>query len=329
MRFALACNRNNQYQASEHLPDDEFEEFDSPETVAAIAEAIESFGHNVTLLEADKTFPEALARGRFEFVFNIAEGLGGRCRESYVPAVCEMVGIPYTGSDAITIGITLDKNLAKKTVADVVPVAIGRVFHRPGDIDLSGLNFPLFVKPNAEGSSKGIRNASKLTDPKKTLGIIKKVMKEYRGPVLVEEFLPGHEFTVGILGNERPQIIGIMEIAPKNVPVEEFVYSLETKRDYLNQVEYRIPPQLPKRILAKIEKVALNVFKALDCRDFSRVDVRLDADQEPHFLEVNPLPGLAPVKSDIVILSKACGLPYRDLIGKILHFALARHGFKA
>ncbi len=327
MRFALACNRSTHYQVGSDRPEDELEEFDSPETVDAIAQAIASFGHDVKILEADKTFPEALARGRFEFVFNIAEGLSGRARESQVPAVCDMLGIPYTGSDAVTIGVTLDKDLAKRVLTGIVPVAKGKLFRNPDEIDLGDMTFPLFVKPNGEGSSKGIRNASKIENHRGAKKRISELIDQYAGPVLVEEFLGGPECTIGVLGNENPRIIGIMEIRPKHVPIESFVYSLETKRDYLNQVEYHAPPGFPKKTIVQIEKIVLNVFRALECRDFARVDIRLDDSGNPKFLEVNPLPGLAPIKSDIVILSRLIGLEYRKLIGEILEHALHRNGF--
>jgi D-alanine-D-alanine ligase len=326
VRLALACNRSSLYQTGADRPDDEFEEFDSPETVEAIAQTIASFGHEVVSIEADATFPLVLAQGKFEFVFNISEGLHGRGREAQVPAVCEMMNIPFTGSDSVTMGITLDKDLARRVVAGQVPLACGKVFRRPEDIDFSGLSFPLFVKPNAEGSSKGIRNASRLNDPNTAREVITRLLQDYKGAVLAEEFLEGVECTVGVLGNSNPRIIGIMEIAPRHVPTDQFVYSLETKRDYLNQVEYRIPPRLPAADIKAIEQTVLRAYAALECRDFARIDIRFNGRREPCFIEANPLPGLSPVKGDLVILSRAMGLEYRDLIGEILTQAFGRNG---
>lgn len=325
MHIALACNRPPR-QASADLPEDEFEEFDSPETVGAIAGAIESLGHTVVPLEADPTFPESLARGGFDFVFNIAEGLKGRCREAQVPAVCDMLDIPYSGSDAITMGITLDKQLAKLAVAGEVPVAQGKVFRTTSQIDFTGMSFPVFIKPNAEGSSKGIRNTSRATDPAAAKEMVTRLLTDYQGSVLVEEFLPGEECTVGILGNEKPRAIGIMGISPKTTSLEDFVYSLETKRDYLNQVEYHIPPRLSEKTLWRIEATALKAYQLLECRDFARIDIRLNSANVPCFIEANPLPGLSPVKSDLVILSRATGFEYRDLIKEILTQAFTRCG---
>lgn len=330
MRLALACNRSHLYQPADGQPEDQFEEFDAPETVDAIAQTIASFGHTVETLEADHTFPEHLKTGRYDLVFNISEGFKGRCRESLVPAVCEMLHVPYTGSDPLTMAISLDKNMAKKVLTGLIPLPAGRVFCSARDLDrpgaLDGLAFPALIKPNAEGSSKGIRTFSRVENLTKAREVILWALNEYKGPALIEEFLPGVECTVGVVGNETPRVIGIMEIAPKKVAQEHFVYSLETKRDYKNQVEYRIPPQLPESTKKAIEEVALGAFRGLDCRDFCRVDVRLGADGMPRFIEVNPLPGLSPIKSDLVILARGMGIEYPDLMKMILDAAFKRLG---
>ncbi len=332
MRLALACNRSHLYQPADGQPEDQFEEFDAPETVDAIAQTIASFGHTVEILEADHTFPETLKNGRFDVVFNISEGFKGRCRESLVPAVCEMLGVPYTGSDPLTMAISLDKNMAKKVLADKVPVPSGRVFSSPLDLDRSDafdhIVFPALIKPNAEGSSKGIRTFSRVENVARAREVILWALREYKGPALLEEFLPGVECTVGVVGNAHARVIGIMEIAPKKVSQEEFVYSLETKRDYKNQVEYRVPPHLPESTRKEIEEVALGAFHGLECRDFSRVDVRLGTDGRPRFIEVNPLPGLSPFKSDLVILARGMGIEYPELIRMILDSAFQRLGLR-
>lgn len=330
MRLALACNRSHLYQPTDGQPEDQFEEFDAPETVDAIAKTIASFGHAVEILEADHTFPDALKNGKFDAVFNISEGFRGRCRESLVPAVCEMLGVPYTGSDPLTMAISLDKHMAKKILADKVPVPSGRVFSSTYDLERSDafddLVFPALIKPNAEGSSKGIRTFSRVENVSKAREVILWALREYKGPALVEEFLPGVECTVGVVGNQQARVIGIMEIAPKMVSQEQFVYSLETKRDYKNQVEYRIPPHLPESTRREIEEVALGAFYGLECRDFSRIDVRLGADGRPRFIEVNPLPGLSPFKSDLVILARGMGIEYPELMRMILDAAFTRLG---
>ncbi|MBF0406601.1 MAG: ATP-grasp domain-containing protein [Candidatus Riflebacteria bacterium] len=328
MKLALACNCQNRYSAGKTEPDDTYEEFDSQETLNSIAAAISDFGHSVDILEADRTFPSALAEGKYDFVFNIAEGLKGRCRESLVPAVCEMLEIPYSGSDAITMGVTLDKDLARQVVSSKVPVAKGRVFYSGDKIDLSGMKFPILMKPNAEGSSKGIRLKSKIDSPENAEVEIQNLIRQYNGPVLVEEFIPGKECTVAVLGNENPAVLGIMEIAPKKLAVKDFVYSIEMKRDYKNCVEYFSPSRFSEKVIAAINKYAVDAYKLLGCRDFARMDFRLDADERPVFLEVNPLPGLCPVKSDIVLLAKGYGISYNDLLSRILSNAFKRQNLK-
>ena len=325
MRVALAINCADRYSSAD-VPQDAFEEFDSRETVEAISREIASFGHEVETLEADRTFPTTLAAGRFDLVFNLAEGLGGRCRESQVPGVCEMLGIPYSGSDALTMGLTLDKALAKTVVGRSVPVPAGRVF-RPGQtLDFSGLAFPLMVKPNAEGSSKGIRNSSRVVDEAAATAAVAELFRDYQCAVLVEEFLEGAECTVGLVGTHDPQVIGIMEIVPRNIPVHAFVYSLETKRDYQNQVEYRTPPTFAAPTRDRIAQLARQAFLELECRDLARIDFRLDRHGVPHFIEANPLPGLSPVKGDLVIMARGNGRDYHTLMGEILDSALTRNG---
>ncbi|MBF0545336.1 MAG: D-alanine--D-alanine ligase [Candidatus Riflebacteria bacterium] len=328
MKLALACNCGGRYSAKPSDPEDLYEEFDSPETLEQIANELSAFGHTVDILEADRTFPSALENGKYEFVFNISEGLKGPCRESLVPAVCEMLDIPFSGSDALTMGITLDKDLARRIVSEKVPIAHGRVFASEKEINLSGLNFPVLVKPNAEGSSKGIRLKSKINDPNTAVSEIIDLMKSYNGPVLVEEFLPGSECTVAVLGNEHPDVLGIMEIAPRNGPLNQFVYSLEIKRDYLNHVDYFAPPRFSASIIRQIKSSAIDAYKLLKCRDFARIDFRLDANDIPNFLEANPLPGLSPVKGDIVILSRGHGVEYQELLRLILSNAFKRQNLK-
>jgi len=240
-----------------------------------------------------------------------------------------MLGIPYVGSDPVTLGVTLDKNLAKSIVSGIVPVPKGKLIRNEGEIDLSDFSFPVFVKPNAEGSSKGIRNSSRIENLSAAVERIRFLLQEYRGTVLVEEFLEGAECTVGILGNASPHIVAAMEIAPKIVPIENFVYSLETKRDFTNQVEYHVPPRLPSKQLELLYQNALKAFVALDCRDFARIDFRFDRNGVPKFVEANPLPGLAPEKSDFVILARRVGLDHTALIGAILKEAFLRLGISS
>jgi len=310
-----------------HLPEDAFEEYDSEATVGHICDALASLHHEVRRLPAGAGFVDALREARPEIVFNIAEGEGGRCREAHVPAVLEMLGVPYVGSDPLTLAVTLDKPVAKKLVAsEGLPTPAFRVFRSAAEFD--GLPFPcpVIVKPAFEGSSKGVRLSSRATTLGQAREMVRFVTETYRQEALVEAFVPGAEVTVGVLGNDPPRVVGMMEVVPKTVPSSEFVYSLEVKRDWENQVTYRVPPALSPQSLAEIVRCAMGAYRALGCRDFSRIDFRLDAAGMPQFIECNPLPGLSPGYGDLPIMAERMGVPYPSLIREILSHALHRLG---
>jgi D-alanine-D-alanine ligase len=308
------------------LPDDAFEEYDSEATVAAIEEALGANGYRTRRLGSGRSFLARAMHDAGDLVFNIAEGYGTRSREAHVPSALEMLGIPYTHSDPLTLALTLDKAMAKRVVASAgVPTPRFAVVESLEGIDDLPLRYPLIAKPLFEGSSMGVRKHSRVTDPDSLRELVVQLLADYHEPVLVEEFAGGPEFTVGVLGTGAgAQVIGAMEIVPKRCDVGEFVYSLEVKRNYLEEVEYAAPPDRPAELVRAVEEVGLAAYRALACRDVGRVDVRLDADGEPKFLEVNPLPGLNPVTGDLVILARANGLHYADLIGRIVEGARER-----
>ena len=309
------------------LPEDAFEEYDSEATVGHICDALAALGHEVRRLPAGRGFVDALRQARPDIVFNIAEGEGGRCREAHVPAVLEMLGVPYVGSDPLTLSVTLDKPVAKKLVAsEGLPTPPFRVFRSAAGFDALPFPYPVIVKPAFEGSSKGVRLASRATAYGQAKEMVRFVTETYRQEAVVEAFVPGAEVTVGVLGNDPPRVAGMMEIVPKAVPPSEFVYSLEVKRDWENQVAYRVPPALPAETLAEIGRCALGAYRALGCRDFSRIDFRIDAAGTPQFIECNPLPGLSPGYGDLPIMASLLGIPYLSLIGEILSHALSRLG---
>ena len=309
--------------------DDAFEEHDHPETIDAIANALRGLGMRVEPVIADERLPARLQEGGFDLVFNIAEGRGRRCREAVPAAICELLAIPFTGSDALTLAVTLDKAMARRVVSPDLRVAPA-VLVPNGVIanqQLETLRYPVIVKPNDEGSSKGIRespsplagNASAAREQCRWL------FANYGCPVLIEEFLPGAEVTVGLAGNDDDvRLLGMMEIAPftENGP---FIYSVEVKRDWQRRVRYHVPPRLPANTLATIERDARAAFRLLGCRDLARIDFRLDAEGTPHFIECNPLPGLHPSDSDLVLLSRAA-LPYPDLVRAVARDAAQRLG---
>jgi D-alanine-D-alanine ligase len=317
-------------------PDDWQEEFDSPATIQAIQRAIESHGHTVALIGDGRTMIQKLLADPPDLVFNIAEGRGTyRSREAWVPAVCELLGIPCTGSDPLTCAATLDKDVARRLVASA-DVKVPRGFEVPCDLALStlwkgakwrsDLMQGYIVKPAWEGSSKGIRGKCLVHSDAELVKVIERLRKDYQQPLLVEEFIAGHELTVGVLGNNPPKVLGIMRVVPKDTkkPNSQFIYSLEVKRDWENQVRYECPPAgYDAETLAAIESAALTAYSALGCRDVARIDFRL-RDRVPYFLEVNPLPGLNPETGDLVIIAKSMGVSHTELIGRILSAATER-----
>jgi len=313
----------------DHLPEDAFEEYDSEATVGHIASALAQLGHDVRPLPAGRGFIDAVRNTLPDIVFNIAEGEGGRCREAHVPAVLEMLGIPYVGSDPLTLCVTLDKPVAKRLVEhEGFPTPPFRTFRSVDEFDSVPFPFPVIVKPVFEGSSKGVRIASRATSLDPAREMVRFVTRTYRQDAMVEAFVPGVEVTVGVLGNDPPRIAGMMEIVPKTVSPAEFVYSLEVKRDWENLVAYRVPPALPGAVLSEIARCALGIYRTLGCRDFSRIDFRLDASGTPCFIECNPLPGLSPGYGDLPIMAERMGLPYLSLVEEILSHALHRNGMR-
>ena len=324
MRVGLAYNVKPA-DPPDHLPEDAFEEYDSEATVGHIENALSLLGHDVRRLPAGRAFVDALRDAAPDIVFNIAEGEGGRCREAHIPAVLEMLGVPYVGSDPLTLSVTLDKPVAKRLAAyEGIPTPPFRTFRSAGELDSLPFPFPVIVKPAFEGSSKGVRIASRATSLDQARKMVRFVTETYRQEALVEAFVTGAEVTVGVLGNDPPRVVGMMEIVPTTVSNEEFVYSLEVKRDWENRVAYRVPPALPEAVLSEIGRCALGAYRALGCRDFARIDFRLDPSGTPQFIECNPLPGLSPGYGDLPIMAERMGIPYLSLVSEILSHALSR-----
>jgi D-alanine-D-alanine ligase len=326
MKIGISYDLKAVLPDSANLPDDFQEEFDSPVTIEAIAAVLRGLGHEVQLLGDGRELLERLLHDPPEFVFNIAEGHGiGRSREARVPAVVEMLGIPYTGSDPLTLAATLDKDVAKRLVQSAgVRVPRWCVIEPKHDLGsltaLSRLPYTGIVKPAWEGSSKGIRGKCVVDSVEEMVEAVSALRQAHPQPILVEEYICGEELTVGIVGNDKPHVIGILRVVP-NQPDERFVYSLEVKRDYRNQVRYECWPASRAEAVAD---AALQVYQTLGCRDVARIDFRLQ-DGVPFFLEVNPLPGLNPESSDLVILARLAGWSYEQLIKSILHAAVARN----
>jgi D-alanine-D-alanine ligase len=262
-----------------------------------------------------------------DLVFNMAEGQGSRSREAHVPAACEMLGVPYTHSDPLTMALTLDKSMTKRIAASHgIATAPFCVIERSADIEEARLPpFPVIAKPNREGSSMGIRRDSICRDRAALVRQIENLLSDYRQPVVVESFLPGPEVTVAVLGNGADaRALGAMEIAPRDGSGAAFIYGLETKRNYLSEVDYHVPPRLAAPTIAAIEETAAAVYRVMGCLDVARIDLRLDAAGRPCLVEVNALPGLDPVRSDLPILCGRLAIPYQALIDRIIGHAAAR-----
>jgi D-alanine-D-alanine ligase len=324
--------------AAKSLPTGEFigtdqeEEFDSPETIAALAEAVRSLGHDADLLGDGEPMLRKLLDGpRPDLVLNIAEGLGiSRTRESRVPAVLEMLGIPYTGSDPLTLAATLDKECAKRLVEQAGIATPGWALIEDGNLEavserIDRLGWPLIVKPNYEGSSKGVLRSGIVNDRSELEAAIERLAGAYHQPLLVEEFIEGEELTVGVVGNRPPEVLAIMRILPKGPSDGPFIYGIEVKRHWEEHLVYESPAKIGPADAETVRQATLAAWRALGCRDVARFDFRL-REGVPYFLEVNPLPGISPFSGDIVFLARGVGISHEQLVGRILRAAMERLG---
>ena len=316
-------------------PDDRYEEFDKPQTIEALARVLSGEGHEVILLGDGRELLAKVLADPPDLVWNLAEGEGsGRSREARVPAVLEMLAIPYTGSDPLTLAVSLDKDVAKRLLS-AGPVAVPKGLAVPADwpterVDAAASALGiwqecplLIVKPACDGSSKGIRAHCLVETRADALRVFHELARDYRQPVLIEEFIAGDEVTVGLIGNgDETEVIGAMRIRPKDGN-GRFVYSIEVKRDWDDRVSYETPAQLHADVLDRVTRSALACYESLGCRDLARIDFRIRAGI-PYFIEANPLPGLAPDWSDLVILASGVGLSYEALIHRVLRAALRR-----
>jgi len=325
MKIGITYNLKNELQL-----DDEFlEEFDCENTIDSICQVLNKNAYGTIKLGGGIDIVDKIKKHKVDFVWNIAEGYLGRSRESQIPAILEMLNLPYSGSDPLTLGLALDKDLAKRiAIHSGVPTPDYRVIKTPAVFSTvkDKLDYPLIVKPLWEGSSKGIYNSSKVFTEKSLENNINYLFQQYESqPVLVEEYIEGQEITVGIIGNDNPCILGVMEIANKGAGKNDFFYSLETKRDWRNLVNYILPAEISESVDRQIREYAVILFKRFGCRDLARVDFKVSKKGRVFFLEINPLPGLSPEYSDLVIMSGKVGITYEELIIKIVDQAFLRY----
>jgi D-alanine-D-alanine ligase len=331
LRIALAYDLKADYLAAGFSPEAVME-FDDDATVAALAGTLTALGHRAERVGRGVELARRLAAGeRWDLVFNFAEGVSGRSREAQVPALCELFEQPYTFSDPLTAALTLDKPLAKRVVRDLgLPTAPFAVVHSCEEADTVDLPLPLFVKPIAEGSSKGVSRRSKVTRREELRGRCAELIAAFGQPVLVETYLPGREITVGIVGNVIPpgnaggaRVLGTMEVTFVHGSDREF-YTALNKGEFEERVGYALLDGEP--LAARAREIALAAYAALGCRDAGRVDLRCSEDGEPCFLEINPLPGLHPTRSDLPIMCALGGVEYQRLVGEIVDAAARRWG---
>jgi D-alanine-D-alanine ligase len=316
---------------------DEFAEWDSPTTIAAVESALSVLG-KVVRLEANEDFPDRLRHAKPDIVFNIAEGFRGVNREAHVPAICEFYGIPYTGSDPFTLSLCLDKARAKETLAfHGIPTPRFALVKTLSELAprTAGLRLPLFVKPLHEGSSKGITDANLCRDSRQLLAQCRFLLENYSQPVLVEEYLPGKEFTCAVLGNaDEATVLPIVGMNFETLPEGALpIYSFDAKFVWdrpENPLDiFECPAGITRKLQASIERVTLDAFRVLGCRDWARIDVRLDSSGVPNIIEANPLPCILPDPADNSCLPKAAraaGIAYDELLQSCLRYAAARQG---
>lgn len=306
--------------------EEETAEFDREETIDELEGAVRRLDHATDRIGSARRLVERLAAGdRWDLVFNIAEGLRGLGREAQVPAILDLYGIPYTFSDPLVMALTLHKGMTKHVVRDAgIPTCDFAIVESEADAGAVRFGPPYFLKPVAEGTSKGITSKSIVKDRAALGPLCGELVREFKQPVIVEEFLPGREFTVGVLGTgPRAEAIGSLEMGLRP-GAEDNVYSYVNKEQCEELVEYILVRPDGDAAVREAERIALKAWRILGCRDAGRVDLRCDGRGRPQFVEINPLAGLHPSHSDLPILCTKLGIPYVSLIDRILRSAAER-----
>lgn len=313
-------------------PSDAWGDLDSESTMLALVEALEAGGHKAYFLEGDMSLPARLARLRPDICFNMCEGLFGDAREAHVPALLEMMGIPYTGARVLTQALCLDKALTKRVLSTHgIPTAPFQVFRSPRERRNPRLRFPLFVKPNREGSGMGVTPHSIVHDEDELRAQVSHMIGTYQQEALVERYIEGREVTCGLVGNENPHVFPVLEIDLSTTPADQLgLYTNLIKHDIPETPTYRCPAPLDEAMTMMIKRLTVEVFSAVGALDVGRVDFRIDRhDGKPYVLEINTLPGLTPGISDLVIAAAADGIDHTQLVNLIFDAAVQRLDLQA
>jgi D-alanine-D-alanine ligase len=351
MRIAVLANLKSNAPRLPGMMQDQWDDLDSPATVNAIVKALQSAGHEADFFEGDLSLIELLPPYQPDLCFNICEGHAGDSRESHVPVLLEMLRIPYTGSGVLTLALTLDKPMTKRVLSyHDLPTPPFQALERANEPLEPELVFPLFVKPSREGTGMGISARSIVNNEEELRERVAEVLERYQQPALVERYIRGREVTVGVLGNltapvarRLPQdlqarrverglsFLPALEVALEAYPESEGgVYTNRIKSEWADRFQYRCPAPLPESVVERLNFLTAAAFRITGCRDVARMDFRLDEDDDdmPYILEINPLPGLAPGVSDLVIEAEAAGMSHAGLVNAIVQHAAARLGME-
>jgi D-alanine-D-alanine ligase len=331
MKVALVLNTRKS--------ESEFEvEYDPPHTIELIRHGIESAGHEYIFIEANENIVETLKKVKPDLVFNRAEGIRGESRESHVPAVLEMLGIPYVGSNVLATAVCLNKGWTKKVLSyDNVLTPQFYILSDVKQVKSIAFKYPLILKPNEEGSSVGINEDNVVFDKSQLIKKLGSMLQEYEQSILVEQFIQGREFTVGVLDclGPNPEVLAILEIDFSKFPAEVGgVYGQRAKTIYEDLDHYICPAEISGDLKKKIEHVSVEICKLLEVPDFARIDFRMDSDEQLYFLEINPLPGMDFDLDDKDIsfypyMAMKSGYSYDDLIRRLIESAVHRYGLKS
>jgi len=351
MHVALLANLKKNAPTWEGISPDRWDDLDSEETIESLTRALESGGHRVTFLEGDLSLAKTLAQVRPDICFNISEGHYGDSREAHVPAILEMLRVPYTGSAVLTLALSLDKPMTKRVLTyHGLPTPAFQVFERvPEPLD-ADMKFPLFVKPSREGTGMGVTPESIVRNEEQLRNQLRSQFERYDQPLLVEEYIEGREITVGVVGNltspvawrlpeneEAPRIQrGLTFLPPLEIDLHRYeteagVYTSRIKTELVHDFYWTCPAELEEELVEELNWLTAATYRVTGCRDVARVDFRLNKheDNKPYILEINPLPGLNPEYSDLCIEARAAGWTYEQLVNRILDEAAEREGLLA